>query len=143
MRKFAFIITISFFLLSCAAEPEPLVFGKDQCHTCKMTLMDKKFGAEVVTKKGKVYKFDDINCLFNFYREGSVDKNELQYNLVIDFSSPEKLIDAEKAYFLISSEIKSPMASQVAAFESLPNELKQQWGATEYKWDDLQHQFQP
>lgn len=140
MKNFALII-ISFFILSCAVEPEPLVFGKDQCHTCKMTLMDKKFGAEVVTKKGKVYKFDDINCLFNFYHGGTVDKNDVQHKLVVDFSSPEKLIDADKAYFLMSPEIKSPMASQVAAFESSPSELKTQWNATEYRWNNLQHQF--
>ena len=51
----------------CTQEPEPLVYGKDVCQFCKMTLMDHKFGAELVTNKGKVYKFDDINCMLNFY----------------------------------------------------------------------------
>ena len=140
MKYFAFAL-ITTLLLGCTVEPEPLVFGKDQCHTCKMTLMDNKFGAEVVTIKGKVYKFDDINCLFSFYTSDIVDPKDFQYKLVVDFSSPEKLIDAEKAYFLKSSEIKSPMASQVAAFESSPTELKTQWNAAEYRWNDLQHEF--
>ncbi len=127
--------------LACSIEPEPLIYGKDQCHSCKMTLMDRKFGAELVTTKGKVYKFDDINCLFNFYNEGSVNKKDFRFKLVVDFSQPEKLIDAEKAVYLKSGEIKSPMASQVAAFESASSEFTAEWNATEYKWGELQNQF--
>jgi copper chaperone NosL len=126
---------------ACSIEPEPLIYGKDQCHSCKMTLMDKKFGAELVTTKGKVYKFDDINCLFNFYNEGSVNKEDFRLKLVVDFSQPEKLIDAEKAVYLKSGEIKSPMASQVAAFETAQTNLAAEWNATEYEWGELQNQF--
>jgi copper chaperone NosL len=126
---------------ACSIEPEPLVYGKDQCHSCKMTLMDQKFGAELVTTKGKVYKFDDINCLFHFYNAGSVNKTDFRYKLVVDFSQPEKLIDAEKAVYLKSGEIKSPMASQVAAFETAQTNLAAEWNATEYEWGDIQNQF--
>ena len=126
---------------ACSIEPEPLIYGKDQCHSCKMTLMDRKFGAELVTTKGKVYKFDDINCLFNFYNAGSVNKDDFRFKLVVDFSRPENLIDAEKAVYLKSGEIKSPMASQVAAFETAQTNLAAEWSATEYEWDELQDQF--
>lgn len=126
---------------ACSIEPEPLIYGKDQCHSCKMTLMDRKFGAELVTTKGKVYKFDDINCLFNFYNEGSVNKQDFRFKLVVDFSQPEKLIDAEKAVYLKSGQIKSPMASQVAAFETAQTNLAAEWNATEYEWGELQNQF--
>ena len=126
---------------ACSIEPEPLIYGKDQCHSCKMTLMDQKFGAELVTTKGKVYKFDDINCLFNFYNAGSVNKDDFRFKLVVDFSQPEKLIDAEKAVYLKSGEIKSPMASQVAAFETAQTNLAAEWNATEYEWGELQNQF--
>ncbi|MCX8489678.1 MAG: hypothetical protein ORN54_01270 [Cyclobacteriaceae bacterium] len=44
--------SILLLFISCSTEPEPLVYGTDICHFCKMTLMDKKFGAELVTKKG-------------------------------------------------------------------------------------------
>ena len=126
---------------ACSVKPEPLVYGKDQCYSCKMTLIDQKFGAELVTTKGKVYKFDDINCLFNFYNEGSVSKADFRFKLVVDFSQPEKLIDAEKATYLKAGKIKSPMASQVAAFETAQTTLAAEWHATEYEWAELQNQF--
>ena len=139
MRILCTLLALAFW--ACSIEPEPLIYGKDQCHSCKMTLMDRKFGAELVTTKGKVYKFDDINCLFNFYNEGSVNKDDFRFKLVVDFSRPEKLIDAEKAVYLKSGKIKSPMASQVAAFETTQTNLAAEWNATEYEWAELQHKF--
>lgn len=139
MRIIICVIALS--LLACSVEPESLVYGKDQCYTCKMTLMDRKFGAELVTKKGKVYKFDDINCLFSFYNGSAVNKEDYQYKLVVDFSKTEHLINAENAIFLQSSEIKSPMASELAAFESENTLFSNQWKATSLTWSDLQKKF--
>ena len=64
--KATIILLIGLAMLGCSAKPEPLVFGKDACYTCKMTLVDSKYGAELVTQKGKIYKFDDLNCMLNF-----------------------------------------------------------------------------
>lgn len=117
-------------LLSCSAEPEPLQYGEDACHHCKMTLMDKKFGGKLVTKKGKVYKFDDVNCMLSFYNSGEIQPSDFAHKLVVDFSRPATLIEAADAFYLKSPQIKSPMASQVAAFktkesmEDVKNELK-------------------
>src|SRR5690606_41654244 len=59
-------------LQACSVGPEPLRYGEDACHSCRMTLMDKKFGAEVVSVKGKVFKFDDMNCMVNFLNSGTL-----------------------------------------------------------------------
>lgn len=134
------ILLFTMICFACTVETEPLVYGKDQCHSCKMTLMDNKFGAELVTTKGKVYKFDDINCLFSFYN-GTSETNDYRYIMVADFAKTDRLIDARKAHYLQSPEIKSPMASQVAAFENTPTELSTQWNAKEFGWSELQHQF--
>ncbi|MFL5807903.1 MAG: hypothetical protein ACJ749_00200, partial [Flavisolibacter sp.] len=50
-------------LNSCSTKPQPFAYGKDVCDDCSMTIMDPKFGGEIITKKGKVFKFDDAHCL--------------------------------------------------------------------------------
>lgn len=103
---------------SCKAEPEALRYGTDACHTCKMTLMDHKFGTEIVTEKGKVYKFDDFNCMIGFINSGYLSDEIISYYLVIDYAQPEKLIPAEEAFYLQSDNIRSPMGGGIAAFET-------------------------
>ncbi|WP_276370114.1 nitrous oxide reductase accessory protein NosL [Chryseolinea sp. H1M3-3] len=136
----ALVLTIT--LLSCNVEPEPIQYGTDACHTCKMTLMDKKFGAELVTEKGKVYKFDDVNCMLSFYNSNEASE-QYKYRLVVDFAEPGKLIEANDAFYLKSSEIKSPMASQVAAFGKKENmeELKKQLKGIYLVWGELVTQY--
>jgi len=135
------IVSLSF--ISCSTEPEPLVFGTDICHFCKMTLMDNKFGAELVTKKGKVYKFDDMNCFLNFYNSGYEPVEEFQHKLVIDYANPGKLFDATNGFYLKSSEIRSPMNGQVAAFETKAgmDNFKKEWKAIYLGWGEVTTQY--
>jgi copper chaperone NosL len=136
-------LILCLFLTSCKIEPEPLRFGKDGCHTCKMTLMDNKFGGEIVTTKGKIYKFDDVNCMLSFYNSGDVSVDEMKEVLIVDFATPERLIDARKALYVKSESIKSPMASNIAAFESDKNlkEINKRWNGSILVWKELQTQF--
>ena len=66
------LITLIIFLSACSNEPQPIMYGVDLCHHCKMTIMDKKFGAELINKKGKTLKFDSGECMVNYT---STDKN--------------------------------------------------------------------
>lgn len=128
---------------ACSVGPEPLRYGEDACHTCRMTLMDKKFGAEVVSVKGKVFKFDDMNCMVNFLNSGTLAERDIAYRLVVDYTVPEKLISAENAFYLKSDEIRSPMASQVAAFEQKADmdRHKGSWEGIYLTWGELVTQF--
>lgn len=139
----ALISLMALAMVSCAVEPEPLQFGKDACHTCKMTLMDHKFGAEIVTTKGKIYKFDDVNCMLSFYNSGEVAMESMKDVLIVDFSKTEKLIDARNALYVKAEAIKSPMASKVAAFESNADLLKMntEWKGIQMSWGELQTQY--
>lgn len=136
-------ILLALSLAACKVEPEPLEFGKDACHVCKMTLMDNKFGSEILTTKGKVIKFDDTNCMLNLYNSGYVPIDEIKEILVIDFSNPGKLIDATSALYVKAEAIRSPMASSVAAFE-FNDDLKKMnngWKGIELSWGEVQTQF--
>ena len=130
-------------LTSCSTEPQPLKFGKDACYSCKMILMDNKFGAELVTKKGKVYKFDDMNCLLKFYNSNEVADTDYAHKLVIDFTKPGTLIDASNSHYLKAEEIKSPMASKIAAFEdyALMKENKEKWNGIYLSWGEVVTEF--
>jgi copper chaperone NosL len=64
----ASVALIAFLLIGCNPKAEKINLGKDQCAECKMTIVDPKFGAEIVTKKGKVYKFDDTHCIADVFR---------------------------------------------------------------------------
>jgi copper chaperone NosL len=140
---FGLAAVVSLFLISCSTEPQPLIYGTDICHFCKMTLMDKKFGAELVTKKGKVYKFDDMNCFLNFYNSGAEATENFKHTLVIDFLNNGKLIDATSAFYIKSPEIRSPMNGQVAAFETKASmdKFKKEWKGIYLAWGEVITQY--
>jgi copper chaperone NosL len=127
-------------LIACKVEPEPLEFGKDACNACRMTLMDNKFGGEILTAKGKIYKFDDVNCMIIFYKSGLTPSEEVKDVLIVDFSNPSQLIDAKKAYYVRSDAINSPMGSSIAAFRSMDDlaTLNTGWNGIQLSWEELQ-----
>lgn len=132
-------ITTMLFISSCSTSPEPIVYGSDGCHACKMTIVDKHFGAEVVTKKGKVYKFDDVRCVVGFVRSGEVEDTNVAHLLVVDYANPTELIDAASAVLVRSPQIKSPMNGQVAAFSDarVAEEHLGRWDGSQLTWKNL------
>lgn len=110
------IVVFSFF--SCQAKPEPFRYGVDLCHTCKMGIVDRKFGSELVTKTGKVYKFDDIGCMVRLMKSGALDQNELVHILVIDFERETQLVDVNECKFVFGEDIRTPMNFNTAAFKN-------------------------
>ncbi len=132
-------VLLLFGLLSCSVEPEPLHYGKDSCHHCKMTLMDNKFGAELVSTKGKIFKFDDSNCLISFIHTGELSEQDIAHCMITDFASPGVLIDARSAFYIRSEQIKSPMAGRVAAFQNKVSldGYNKTWEGEELQWSDL------
>jgi len=137
------ILLIAAILQGCTVEPEPLVYGADMCYTCKMTLMDDKFGAELVTKKGNVYKFDAVNCMLGFYHSDFEEQGNMAHLLVINFAKPKQLIDATNSWYLKSDLIRSPMASGIAAFATEGEYLqyKKKWKAILMSWGETNTQF--
>ena len=112
------IVAILLLLVSCSTKPEPFKYGQDNCYFCKMGIVDPKFGGEVITKKSKVYKFDDLGCMIRFLRSGTVTEKNISKKLVINYEKENEFLDAEKAAFMNNDTLKSPMGSNVAAFNS-------------------------
>jgi copper chaperone NosL len=141
MKRYLSIIALLIFLASCSADPRPIAYGQDGCHHCKMTLMDPKFGAELVTEKGKVFVFDDVNCMLMYM--DSVEDEAYKHVLVTDYLNPGVLLDAKTAFYLKSEQFQTPMASQVVAFPDfdLLEEYKRKNGGVYLAWGELTTQF--
>lgn len=133
-------VGILIFIFSCSVEQEKIDYGKESCYFCKMTIVDKQHAAELITSKGKAYKFDAIECMINYINKNDVDASLL---FVCDYSNPGKLIPANTATFLVSDEIPSPMGAFLSAFstkqeaEGIQNEKT----GSIYSWESIQTQI--
>lgn len=139
-RVHGLMLVVSVLLLSCSREPEPIAYGKDSCEHCKMTMMDNKFGAEIVTSKGKIIKFDAVECMVDFLKEdtkGIGTPDDLL--LTVNMAMPGTLIDARSATYLNDKAFKSPMGADLASFSSkqlAENNLQNADGRI-LSWDEL------
>jgi len=124
-------------IFGCNVSPKAIDYGTDACHFCKMTIVDKIHGAEIVTKKGKIYKFDATECMIHFLED--VDQSTIQMFLTNHYSEPETLVDATKATFLISKNIPSPMGAFITAFEhkTVAETVQSEKSGTLYTWEEL------
>lgn len=112
--KIVFTLIVISCFTACSTEPEPIKYGVVACDFCKMTIVDKRFAAEWVTDKGKVFRFDDIGCFRNF-RKLENAKGAAYLN---DYNGKQSLVKAENLYYLFSTKIKAPMGGNTVAFIS-------------------------
>lgn len=105
-------------LTGCSSGPQAIKVGTDDCAFCKMKISDNRFGAEIVTTKGKVYKFDDAHCILSFIKSAAVPKKDLGTIYFTTFNAPHDLLKVDQVSFLQSPSFKSPMNGNIAAFSS-------------------------
>ena len=101
---------------SCKPNPRSIEAGKENCSYCKMTIMDLRYSGELLSKKGKVYTFDDAICLSNFLKKNNLPKEEIQSILVTDYKDNTLLIPVEKAWMVQAESISSPMGGHTVSF---------------------------
>lgn len=124
-------------LVSCSKQPQAINYGKDACHYCQMTIVDKIHGAEIVTDKGKIFKFDAAECLINFKNE-LTESSDYQF-LTNYFEEPSRFIQMNEANYLISEKLPSPMGASLTAFktENALKKLQREKGGEAYNWEEL------
>lgn len=109
-KSFAFI-----WLTACSASgPEQIRLNSDNCDHCKMTITDGRFGAELITSKGRIYKFDDFRCLHAYIKSNPDAKSVF----IHDYLKDNVLIPSESAWFVSSESFRSPMGGNTGAFAS-------------------------
>lgn len=128
-------------LSSCTSQPEPFKIGKDACDDCKMTIMDAKFGGEIITRKGRTYKFDDAHCVGNFIKSGTVKKEDIAQTVFANYQKGNTFLDAKAALFVVSEQLRSPMNSNAAAFDNqaAADQKAKETNGIVKNWDELFH----
>ena len=139
VNLFSFVSFLLLFIYSCSTEPEPINYGHDECEFCRMLITDNKYGSELVTDKGKIYKFDSIECLVEFSIVKNIIGDMNNKFLVSDFGNPGTLLNCTESYYVKTDKYRSPMGLNVSAFsekDKMENFISQNGGET-LSWVDV------
>ncbi len=133
--QFIYIIALVF-LFSCTIKSEKIQYGQESCHFCKMIIVDSKHGAEIVNNKGKVFKFDAIECMIRYSQNSNKPQN-IALQFVNYYEKPGDFIKASEAIYLKTPSLPSPMGENLTAFKSKNDTIlkgNKQW----YTWQQIQ-----
>jgi copper chaperone NosL len=123
----------------CATpRPRGIAVGSEPCSHCHMTIADPRYSGELVTRKGRVFAFDDIGCLVAFAHD-AVPAADIHSLWVSDYLSPDSLLDASRAVFFRVDSIRTPMGSHLLAVRPGrgADSLRLALGGTELTWRDV------
>jgi copper chaperone NosL len=115
-----FSLLIFLFLTACAnnasAEPTPptIHYGEDVCEFCNMIISDERYAAGYITEDGQQHIFDDIGNMFRNH----LQKSDKVTAFFVHNYENKSWIRAEKAAYVQSSQLTTPMLSGLAALES-------------------------
>ncbi len=141
--KMYVIVGLLFIIVSCNPESKPIIYGEDKCEFCRMSIVDQRFGGEIVTKKGKAYKFDAVECLVNYMDERIEDESKLKFILTNTYDHPGELINASECAYLKSENMPSPMGMFLNPFKELTEatKLQNENTGTIFNWKELRKDF--
>lgn len=94
------------------AGPRDVIVNEDACAYCRMTVVDPRYAAEVVTSTGRVHVFDSVDCLASYVR--AAEAGTVATVWVTDANRPGTFIEADKAGFLVDAQLKGPMGRSIA-----------------------------
>lgn len=91
--------------------------GSESCALCRMPVTDRRFGAQLVTAKGRALRFDSIECLAQYV--AAIPAGEAPGAVYVpDFAQPGRLVPVEGARFVRGTRVGSPMGQGVVAFDA-------------------------
>jgi copper chaperone NosL len=113
-------VALTLLLLACTTGPVPIAYDQDGCDYCRMQISDPRYGGELITRTGKVHKFDSIECLASFYATLS-DSTAVRSLWVSNYLEPGTLIPAREAIFIHHEGPGSPMGRGLLALRGDAN----------------------
>jgi copper chaperone NosL len=134
------VIVVALATLACATPgPGVIHYDADACDHCRMTITDPKFAAQLVTRTGRTYRFDDPACLASFVQSGQVAERDMHGIWLNDYAHPESRVASGDALFVVSERIRAPMNGGAAAFASrdAAKALQSSTGGRLEHWADI------
>ena len=132
--KIIFIAVLCLFLTTAWAQKQ------EQCVYCKMDVKDELHQA-IAQKDNETLHFDAIECLVN-YLKGN-DENSFSALQVADYTSGD-MIAAQKATYLKSKAIPSPMGANLSAINTVETaqKIRNEKEGELYTWEEIKAKFQ-
>jgi len=121
-------------------EPAKIRFGETNCTECGMIISQPKYASSFAYAESegrfKSLAFDDIGDMLEHMRKHS---DLIPVGVWVHDYDSEEWIDAESAYFVHSSAIKSPMGHGIAAFadKAAAERLAAETDGQVLDWDHL------
>ena len=99
----------------CSSAPQPAAVDtrNDSCASCRMTVSDVRFAAQVVAPGEEPRFFDDLGCLRDFLKTATLPKEAIAY--VADHRT-KAWVPAHRAVYVRNEQVQTPMASHLLAY---------------------------
>jgi copper chaperone NosL len=111
-------VLVSFVIVGCTTEPDPILFGVQECSHCRMTISERPYAAQIMTQKGRTHSFDAIECMMQYSKANFSSHAEVRHFRVADHREPHDMMDATIATYVISESIPSPMGGNLSAHQN-------------------------
>lgn len=135
-------ITVLFFaaliiLTGCEPKPQPIQFGSDQGDYCRMMISDAQFASQILNNQGRAFKFDSIECMAAYTL--TENPENVHSHWVPNFENPDEWLSAEKAFFLHSETLRSPMGLYLTAFadRETAEEFRREYRGEIVTWNEV------
>lgn len=112
------VFLLAILVISCEPTIQAINYGQDGCNYCRMTIVEDLYGTELLTTKGKAYKFDSIECLAAFVIKDEVAKEKIHGLYFTDFEDAGNLYPLQELIFVQAKKLKSPMGLNLSAYRT-------------------------
>ena len=102
-----------------------------------MIISSPQYGAEMITHKGRVLKYDALECLIYH-----LEKEDIPFNALyaVPYDAPKKLFPIDSLKFIISPQYKSPMGANLAGFID-PVSINKEQQDLLVNWDSVKNRL--
>ena len=119
MKKVRALLALAAAMLLVSAcgggDPKPAAVNEDtdKCAACNMQVKDDGFATQLITADKRVFKFDDIGCMYAWKTEHP--EVEIAIEFVRDHETLE-WVKADNAFYAYDPSFQTPMAYGVVSF---------------------------